>query len=53
MKTKLDIGNLILMAEEMVYDGRIEFAEECEIPVQVLESEEGERYQLKLVMSLI
>ena len=53
MKTKLDIGNLIVMAEELVYDGRIEFAEEAIIPVQVLETEDGEKYQLKLVMTLI
>lgn len=53
MKTKLDINNLIEKAEELVYDGRVEFAEEAVIPVQILETEEGERYQLKLVMSLI
>jgi hypothetical protein len=53
MKTKLDIGNLLQLAEELVYDGRIEFAEEAVIPVQMLETEEGEKYQLKLVMTLI
>lgn len=53
MKTALDIGNLIVKAEELVYDGKIEFAEEAVIPVQVLETEEGEKYQLKLVMTLI
>ena len=53
MKTKLDIGNLIVKAEQLTYDDRIGFAEQAEIPVQVFETEEGERYELKLVMSLI
>ena len=53
MKTALDIGNLIVKAEELTYDSKIEFAEQCEIPVQVFETEEGDKYQLKLVMTLI
>jgi hypothetical protein len=53
MKTKLDIGNLIVKAEQLTYDDKIGFAEECEIPVQVFEAENGEKYQLKLVMNLI
>ena len=53
MKTKLDISNLIVKAEELIYDGRIEFAEEAVIPVQILETENGEKYQLKLIMNLI
>ena len=53
MKTKLDIGNSIVKAEQLTYDDKIGFAEECEIPVQVFETEEGERYQLKLILSLI
>jgi len=53
MKTSLDIGNLIVKAEQLTYDDRIGFAEQAEIPVQVLEAENGERYQLKLVMTLI
>jgi hypothetical protein len=53
MKTKIDISNLLQLAEELVYDGKIEFAESCEIPVQILESDNGDKYQLKLVMNLI
>lgn len=53
METKLDIGNLILKAEQLTYDDRIEFAEQVEIPVQIFEAENGEKYQLKLVISLI
>jgi hypothetical protein len=53
MKTNLDIGNLIEKAEQLIYDDRIGFAEQAEIPVQVLETENGEKYQLKLVLRLI
>jgi hypothetical protein len=53
METKLDIGNLILKAELLTNDDRIGFAEQAEIPVQIFEAENGERYQLKLVMTLI
>jgi hypothetical protein len=53
MKTKLDIGNLIVKAEQLTYDDRIGFAEQAEIPIQVFEAENGEKYQLKLVMILI
>jgi len=53
MKTKLDIGNLIVKAEQLTYDDRIGFAEQAEIPVQIFEAENGEKYQLKIVMTLI
>jgi len=53
MKTKIDMHNLLQLAEELVSDGYIELAESCEIPVQILESDNGDKYQLSLTMSLI
>ncbi len=53
MKTKLNMAELLEKAEEMIYDGRIEMAESGKVPVQILEADNGNEYQLSLVMELI
>jgi hypothetical protein len=53
MERKLDIKNLIEKAEELVYDDRIMFAEQGEVPIQIIELENGDKYQLKIIMTLI
>jgi len=53
MKTRLDIKKLIESAEQLIYDDKIEMAERGEIPIQIMEAEDGTKYQLKIVMTLI
>ena len=53
MKTELNIGRLIEKAEDMVNDGMIEAAAFGEKPVQIMESESGSKYILKITMKLL
>lgn len=53
MKSTLDIKNLIEKAETICYDGRIEMAAEGETPVQIMETENGRKYQLSIKMKMI
>lgn len=53
MITQLDISKLIEKSEELVYDGMIDMASFGEKPVQVLESETGNKYIFKISMKLI
>lgn len=52
MKT-IDISNLIQKAEELAYDGRLEMAEEANMPIQILELEGGSKYQICLIAKFL
>jgi hypothetical protein len=53
MKKEIDIANLITKAQALAHDGRIIGAEKAEIPIQLLETEYGAVYQIKLTATLI
>lgn len=49
----LKINTLIEVAESVVYDEQIGFAAEISKPVQIMTDEEGNKYELKVVLTLI
>jgi len=53
MKSTLNITTLIEKAEELCYDGRIEMAAEGETSVQIMETDDGKKYQLSVKMKLL
>lgn len=53
MITQLNISKLIEKSEELAYDGMIDMAAFGEKPIQVLESESGNKYIFKISMTLI
>jgi len=48
----LNISLLIEKAEELIYDGMMEMAEEGEKPIQIIELPNGKKYQLSVKMKL-
>ena len=53
MESTLDISNLIEKTEEFVYDPRMEMADEGEAQIQIIEKENGKKYQLSVKMKLL
>jgi hypothetical protein len=53
MKTELNINDLIDKTQQIVHDGNMEIAVHGEVPIQIMESESGKKYQLSVVMKLI
>lgn len=52
-KTELNINKLIDDTQTLIHDGKIEMASQGERQVQVIEFEDGSKYQLSVVMKFI
>jgi len=53
MKTELDINKLIEEAQTLCHDGKIEMAAMGQRNVQLMETEDGSKYQLTVALTFI
>lgn len=48
MEKNLDLSNLLSKAEDMVHDGKLDMADNCTIPIQEIELDNGAQFKITL-----